>query len=54
MLGNQEEFRPKLTLFFEDDKAIDATLSADTKAFLNSRMSQKSRFPDHVEKAKQV
>ena len=40
ILGSKEEFHPKLTLFFEDDQAVDAALSPDTRAFLKSRLQQ--------------
>lgn len=32
--GNHKVFRPKLTLYFEDELAVNATLSSDTRAFL--------------------
>lgn len=40
ILGGKREFRPKLTLIFEDDEAVDATLSPDTRAFLESKVQR--------------
>ncbi|KIN00964.1 hypothetical protein OIDMADRAFT_162966 [Oidiodendron maius Zn] len=51
--GSKEEFRPKLTLFFEDDQAVDAALSHDTRAFLKNRMQQQGRPGDLVDNANQ-
>lgn len=31
--GDHTVFRPKLTLYFEDELAVNATLSPDTRAF---------------------
>ena len=40
--GDQKEFRPKLKLFFQGDLAVDATLSPDTRAYLENLKSEPS------------
>jgi E3 ubiquitin-protein ligase BAH len=38
--ADQKEFRPKLTLFFEGDLAVNAAFSPDTRAFLETLVSK--------------
>lgn len=41
-----EVFRPKLTLYFEGDQPVDATLSPDTRKYLRSLVANRKRGED--------
>lgn len=43
--GDHKDFRPKLTLFFEDELAVNATLSPDTRVFLEDLVAKKRGSP---------
>jgi hypothetical protein len=41
-----EVFRPKLTLYFEGDQPVDATLSPDTRKYLRTLVANRKREKD--------
>lgn len=47
--GDQKEFRPKLKLYFEGDLAVNATLSPDTRAFLETLVAKHGISSDSSE-----
>jgi hypothetical protein len=51
--GGKREFRPKLTLFFADDLAVDAALSPDTRSFLEKRLFKQGGPKDYAENTSQ-